>query len=336
MNHSRALPRVVRLLAFAMASLLGFAALGSGGEAHAGVTAKNLFSVKPLYVDPNSAAGDEADELRVSDPAAAATLDKVAAGAQADWYGDWNPSSTLAQTVSARAAEITAAGALPVFVAYDIPMRDCGSYSGGGAASAAAYRAWIDEMAKGIGFSRKAVVILEPDALAQLDCLPAAKQTERLSLLNYAVNRFYRLSGTAVYVDAGHADWIPAAEMADRLETAGVAKARGFAVNVSNFGTTADQIGYADALADLTGGKHAVIDTSRNGLGPASGPEAWCNPDGRALGAKPGSATGDATIDAFVWVKHPGESDGECGSGDPAAGTWWPEYAVGLGERATW
>jgi endoglucanase len=33
-------------------------------------------------------------------------------------------------------------------------------------------------------------------------------------------------------------------------------------------------------------------------------------------------------------VKPPGESDGEC-NGGPAAGRWWPEYALGLAQRAS-
>jgi len=45
---------------------------------------------------------------------------------------------------------------------------------------------------------------------------------------------------TWTYLDAGHARWPPAPEMADRLEDAGIADARGFALNVSNYVTTAD------------------------------------------------------------------------------------------------
>ena len=57
--------------------------------------------------------------------------------------------------------------AVPVVAAYHIPLRDCSQYSAGGAQSDAAYRAWIAALAKGLG-SSKAVVILEPDALANL------------------------------------------------------------------------------------------------------------------------------------------------------------------------
>ncbi len=59
----------------------------------------------------------------------------------------------------------------------------------------------------------------------------------------------------------------------------------------------------------------------------------WCNPSGEALGAQPTAATGDASVDAYFWVKRPGESDGTC-NGGPAAGAFWTDYALGLAQRA--
>jgi endoglucanase len=85
-------------------------------------------------------------------------------------------------------------------------------------------------------------------------------------------------------------------------------------------------------LAGALGGKHFIIDTSRNGNGPLSG--AWCNPPGRALGTPPTTGTGEPIVDAFLWIKRPGESDGTC-EGGPAAGRWWPEYALELARNAT-
>jgi len=38
-------------------------------------------------------------------------------------------------------------------------------------------------------------------------------------------------------------------------------------------------------------------------------------------------------VDAFLWIKIPGESDGTC-QGCPPAGTWWPAYALGLARNA--
>ncbi|WP_157944017.1 glycoside hydrolase family 6 protein [Blastococcus atacamensis] len=89
---------------------------------------------------------------------------------------------------------------------------------------------------------------------------------------------------------------------------------------------------------------HFVIDTSRNGQGswtPPAGflnPLDWCNPPGRGAGLTPTTDTGNALIDAYLWIKVPGESDGSCYRGssaphpgdqtaDPAAGQWFPEQA---------
>ncbi|KAI0452314.1 glycoside hydrolase family 6 protein [Xylaria acuta] len=56
---------------------------------------------------------------------------------------------------------------------------------------------------------------------------------------------------------------------------------------------------------------HAILDTSRNGvMGLRWFWDEWCNVDGAGLGARPSAETGDDTLDAFVWVKGPGESDG--------------------------
>jgi endoglucanase len=75
------------------------------------------------------------------------------------------------------------------------------------------------------------------------------------------------------------------------------------------------------------------VDTSRNGRGPAPG-GAWCNPPGRGLGTPPTAATGNAEVDAYLWVKHPGQSDGTC-NGGPAAGGWWASYALELAVDAS-
>lgn len=100
--------------------------------------------------------------------------------------------------------------------------------------------------------------------------------------------------------------------------------------------------------------KHFVIDTSRNGQGPwtpsASYPDAqeWCNPPDRGLGVRPTADTGLTLLDAYLWIKIPGESDGECTRGlgptgtvdpewgivDPAAGAWFPEMALDLVHNA--
>ena len=260
-------------------------------------------------------------------------MEKIASTAHADWFVGGS-GAAFRRDVAARTREIVRAKTMPIFVLYNIPRRDCGSYSAGGAKSGAAYRRWISDFVAGVG-KRKLAVVIEPDALAGLDCLGPALRSARYSLIRYAVGRIARNPRAAIYLDAGNSDWQTPAVMAKRLRKAGVAGARGFALNVSNFQTTKASIAYGNRLARQLGRKHYVVDTSRNGLGPASGEEYWCNPSGRALGQRPSAKTASRLADAYLWIKLPGESDGTC-KGGPPSGTWWPEYALGLAERASW
>ena len=289
----------------------------------------NLLSGAMLWVDPYSNARKTADAWRVTRSADATQMDKVAAGAQARWIGNWN--TNVQADVDAATTTITNAGAMPIFVAYNIPQRDCGGLSGGNATTADAYRNWIIAFANGIG-TRRATVILEPDALAAMDCLTSTDQQMRLDLLSYAVQTLHAKGGIAVYLDAGHPAWKSASTMASRLTSAGIALAQGFSLNVSNFRSTSDNVTYGQQIASLTR-KHFIVDTGRNGLGPTADSQ-WCNPGGRALGDRPATLTGIANVDAFLWIKTPGESDGAC-TGAPAAGAWMPEYALGLAQRAS-
>lgn len=143
---------------------------------------------------------------------------------------------------------------------------------------------------------------------------------------------------------------------------------------------------YAQNMGNAVATTHFVEDTSRNGNGPnnmsefASAPfdqpssvisslasGNWCNPPGSGLGLRPTSSTGVPLLDAYLWVKIPGESDGQCdlasgvrawnftdytlpswptdsagqavfdplwGQDDPAAGTWFPAQALQLAQDA--
>jgi endoglucanase len=116
---------------------------------------------------------------------------------------------------------------------------------------------------------------------------------------------------------------------------------------------------YASILGDVQPSKTFIIDTSRNGQGPWTptaeqkaawpDPQDWCNPPRRGLGERPSTRTGTQLADAYVWIKVPGESDGQCSRGlgvgdnvvdpiwgrvDPDAGAWFPEQALELTQLA--
>lgn len=226
----------------------------------------------------------------------------------------------LGDTGAAANAVRSAGSELAVLVAYNAPNRDCGNHSAGGT-SAEQYGGWIDSLANAIG-NGQAVVILEPDALA-LDCSPGMYQW-----LPKAVTRLKANPNTYVYIDIGHAGMPGVNEAVDRLNRANVKAADGFALNVSNFYADNELIARANqiiaGLEPLIGKKaHYVIDTSRNGNGSNGD---WCNPTGRALGRKPTTDTGTPLMDAALWIKTPGESDGNC-NGGPGAGQWFDRLA---------
>ncbi|MEK7218613.1 MAG: glycoside hydrolase family 6 protein [Patescibacteria group bacterium] len=290
-----------------------------------------VFAGARLYVNPQNDASRQAEAWKTSRPQDAQTILKIAGQPESFWMGNWNPD--IAGDAQKFADQALHAGALPVFVLYNIPRRDCGGYSAGGANGGDAYRAWVRGFAEGVG-NRAAAVILEPDALAGMDCLSTQDQETRMALLREAVRTLQAQPRIAVYMDAGHAAWKGADVMAERLKKAGIDGAAGFSLNVSNFETDADSIRYGSELSQKTGGKHFVYDAGRNGNGPAPDRQ-WCNPAGRALGRQPTSDTGNALVDAILWVKGPGSSDGSC-NGAPPAGQWFPEYALGLAQRAAW
>jgi endoglucanase len=307
---------------------------GGGTTAPESVSAPVPVGPNPIagasfWVSPSSYARDQAALWRETRPADAAQMDKIANNHHAEWFGDWN--GNVESSVSDYVTAATAAGAVPVLVAYNIPVRDCGGLSGGGGATAEDYRAWISSFASGLA-GRRAIVILEPDAIANWDCLSSADLATRISLMQHAVTVLKAQGKTALYLDGGNPSWLSPSEQASRLRAANIAGADGFALNVSNFFSTAQNIAYGASVSALVGGKHFIIDTSRNGLGSA-GPGQWCNPDGRALGTPSTTNTGNALVDAFLWVKAPGESDGAC-NGGPGAGQWWAEYALGLAQRS--
>ncbi|MBK8903889.1 MAG: glycoside hydrolase family 6 protein [Anaerolineaceae bacterium] len=362
---------------------------------------------------------------------------------QAVWFTAGTPQS-VQREVKATVQRAAGKHTVPVLVAYNIPFRDCAQFSAGGATTVSEYMAWIDGFAEGIG-RHHAVVILEPDGLGIIPwydpygsadgtnslewCQPAEADAttaaaERFLMLNYAVDALKALPNVRVYLDGTHSGWLGSGDTAHRLVQAGVERADGFYLNVSNYQFTANlqhygswvsscityaatvnpgdffgcpnqywnggplpakiaellgewtgvalsnygewsddtdvpelntsgiNLRYANMLGGTEPTTHFVIDTSRNGVGPWQppagvypDPQDWCNPPDRGLGLRPTAETGLDLVDAYLWVKIPGESDGACTRGlgpagttvdpewgivDPAAGQWFPEMALDL------
>lgn len=203
----------------------------------------------------------------------------------------------------------------------------------------------------------------------------------------YAVQELAALPNVAIYIDAAHGGWIGwttnlaglSSIFAEVLTLAGGAdKIRGFSTNVANlqplgaldstddpcglaaqYNFAINEVAYTNLLSSAlaTAGvtdKYFIIDTARNGVSDArSSCQNWCNINRAGLGERPVASPtglGVSNIDALLWVKPPGESDGtsdstaarydaHCSSVDsvtpaPEAGQWFPSYFLMLCQNA--
>lgn len=290
----------------------------------------NPLSGVRFYTDTTSlAARDAAALMAVQDPDAD-RIQRIATTPSGIWLtaGRTNTAAHIRSIVEAS----TRAGTVPVFVLYYHPTIQCADFATRKDEYTKNYLARIGEVASALSTAR-AVVVLEPDATALKPCLyDTAGESNLLAASLRILDK--QAPNTRTYLDAGHAVWIAPQEMAERLVRSGIEHADGFSVNVSNYIDTARSTEYGAAISAAVGGKHFVIDTSRSGKGPTATYE-WCNARDRALGTVSTTNTGHALVDALLWVKPPGESDGSC-SGGPREGSWWREYAVELAKNAGW
>jgi endoglucanase len=435
MTHQGKLRRflVVSIVLTALIAAVAVPALAHGGGGWNPGPFTRFFVPKPNH----GAIKQIAQLVKSHDFADAKLIAKMITTPQAVWFTGGTPKS-VQQDVKNTVKLAAALRSIPVLVAYNIPFRDCAQFSAGGATTVDEYKAWIDGFAAGIG-NAQAVVILEPDGLGIIpwynpfadrdtwvtnpnyewcqpaEADPATAAADRFAMLNYAVDALKAKPNVSVYLDGTHSGWLGAGDAADRLYQAGVLRADGFFLNVSNYRFTEHLVKYGTWISKCiwfgdpgsgswgaghfewcasqysspngpvdpndfstwiytdqwytdnvesqtwvpypgdAGLKHFVVDTSRNGQGPwtpmVSYPDAqdWCNPPGRGVGLRPTMDTGNTLIDAYLWIKIPGESDGECTRGlgpggttvdpewgiiDPAAGQWFPQMALQLAQNA--
>lgn len=220
---------------------------------------------------------------------------------------------------------------LPVFVIYNIPNRDIGQYSKGGAKTKDTYLDFIDRFAKGIG-DKSPIIIYEPDALPHSTLLSEEEQEWRLDLMKEALEHLTENCNGLVYIDVGHSNWLQPKQASKLLTLISNDKIKGFSVNVCNYRNTDECIEWADQICKWRKNDTYIIDTSRNGNGPSE--DEWCNPKGRGLGYAPTTITHSDKCDAYLWIKIPGESDGKC-NGGPKAGKFWGEQAEELVKNRT-
>lgn len=311
----------------ATTTLLGTS--GSSARADQSVgSAPNLLNQLQPYVNPSSMAARQS-KILTGDNARAAV--RIASVPQARWVA---PSDGM-PGIKAYLDGAADAGRLPQIVIYGLPERDCGNYSAGGSYTSADYATWVTAV-RGVIDHRPTVVILEPDGLSSGGCQSGTSALAlRLADIAAAVDVLSLDPTTGVYIDAGHEQWLTPSDAAQRLQLAHVSRARGFSLNVSNMYPSPNEVAYGQQISALIGGKPFVIDTSRNGAGPAAAAALnWCNPSGRLAGQLPHGVTGTLGLDGFLWVKAPGESDGPCRSGEPSSGQWFAAWATDFTKRS--
>ena len=260
-------------------------------------------------------------------------LAKIALRPLTVWTGAWYPvgyARTLARQIIAdtTGGDPSRLTQIAVFRLDPWEAQACpGSWS---AADQAAYRAWINEFATGIGESRVAL-ILQPD----LPFAVCARSPVPLRLVAYAAAKLSGLRHTTVYIDAGAAQWLSAPQAAAMLKRAGVRRVRGFALNVTQYGGTGMELRYGAGIARAlraagVRGKHFVINTDENGVpflagqypGDANQARVCGSPSDRlcvALGIPPTTDVGDRRwglspperaiarreADAYLWAGRP-------------------------------
>lgn len=279
----------------------------------------NPFAGRDLYVDPDSQAIRAVDSA--TDSATRDAFLTIADQPTGIWLTpEKYPAGEVGPFVAQVVAEAAAQDTLPLFVVYGVPDRDCGQFSAGGT-SVEGYEGWVREIAAALD-GTGTPVILEPDSISLAE--QCGDVEGRLSLVSTA-GATLTDAGATVYLDGGHSNWHSVQETADLLRRAGIAGVHGFATNVSNYNDDASELAYAQRLSAQLDGAPFVVDTGRNGNGSDG---TWCNPPGAALGARPLTLEAEG-LDANLWVKPPGESDGTCGGG-PVAGEWWVDRALSL------
>ena len=385
--HQRILKSPGLFVILATASCVG--AMSQRGSESTG-SSKNPFKDVNFFLNPAYTANveataerhpDMADQIRkVEKYPTAVWLDQIAAVKN---LKGWLDGAKKQQDESGKPT-------ITVVVVYDLPNRDCAAAASAGElkVSENGLARYKKEFIDPITAEFKAhpdqpiAVVLEPDSLGNLatnmslpmcqEARPAYKEG-----VAYAIKSF-ALPNVSVYLDAAHSGWLGWDDNRAKIgrifkqvlsDAGGPEMIRGFATNIANYTSLDNRDGaileptnpcpneltYVKTLRrtlELYGFKdHGfIIDTSRNGKGQirkAWG--SWCNIKGAGLGERP-RAEPEPGIDAYFWVKPPGESDGVsdpqaprfdkmCGgpdaaTGAPQAGQWFESYFIDLVRNA--
>ncbi|GMF29404.1 unnamed protein product [Phytophthora lilii] len=257
-------------------------------------------------------------------------LETLEQHAIASWFTDrmtTDERSTMISNLLSQCSEDTRLS----IVVYGIPNKDCDAQlsAGGSVKSTDDYKAFLKELTDAVG-NRKVLYVVEPDAVGLLakegSCGASAGYLDNLKV---AIEALSVNANAELYVDVGY--WM----LADSTNTAKIApimkqlgscgKLKGVTINTSNYHSNDECTTYCTNFQTAMGSTDmtCVVDTSRNYNGSPTSD--WCNVPTAGIGKPPTSETGISNIDYFMWIKPPGESDGECATGGTSAGSFFPE-----------
>ncbi|EGZ12580.1 putative glycosyl hydrolase family 6 protein [Phytophthora sojae] len=312
--HSRLVVAAVSCVALALSSSIA--------------AAEDLCSIVPA-----SYTGAKSDHPELT--TAIETLEKYAI---ASWYTDRMSSQERSDMVSGLLSQCSEDTRLSIVV-YGIPNKDCaaGLSSGGSVTSTSDYQAFLKELTDGVG-DRKVLYVVEPDALGLLTqdggCGASAGYLDNLKI---AVAALSANANAELYVDVGY--WMlaygdSASKVATVMKELGSSgRVKGVTINTSNYRSTDECAGYCTNFQSAMGSSdmRCIVDTSRNYNGSPNSD--WCNVPTAGVGKPPTSETGVSNLDYFMWIKPPGESDGECATGGTAAGSFYLEGFTSLWDQ---
>ena len=122
------------------------------------------------------------------------------------WYGNRSAKPIKNLDKSLRRLFKRSGNKMPVLVIYNMPNRDIGQYSKGGAKTHNEYLGFIQDFTNGIG-NNSPIVIFEPDAIPHLTHLNKKEANNRIELIKKALN-ILTTSNAIVYIDVGHSNWL--------------------------------------------------------------------------------------------------------------------------------
>jgi endoglucanase len=314
----------------------------------------------PRGVNPSSAnplAGLRLYNHKIQDPAyqdlvryrrsgqsrKAALMERIALTPRGVWFGRFTRPNFRGKVQDhLNCAQFMEPGSIPLMTVMRHQGRACNArYQGGGVAEDNASKRWYREFRSAVGDAR-VIIAFEPDSIGTIECLAKSRRRARMNMLRYGVNELSKLPNATIYLEGSASDWKNPRFTARMLKYIGIRKVRGFMLNVTHFDWTENNIRYGRRVSRLVGGKPFVVSTSYNGRGPVhytgrrgKRVNVFCNVRFRGTGPKPNTRTGQAKVDAYLWINRPGLSAAGKRNGAPGDGIWWPARALMYARYAT-